>query len=263
VTIIYKKELQEMTWSFSRAMTFKKCKYKFYLIYIEKVEKRSKFHASYGKFIHSILEKYFRREFTEQDCLDYYIENFEYEVIGNIKESTKDKLFMAGIEYFSQLVWKYDDYEILDIESEVHFKIGKYKFIGYIDVLLRHKITGDIVILDHKTGEFPLGKRGDVLKAKREEYEDYKRQIYSYSIAVYDKYGAYPKYLKWNYTRTSEELILPFIYDEYIKAQEFITDVIQHAIKEKKFEPCQSYLNCKMLCDVEHECEYNTLGGEY
>lgn len=243
-------------------MSFKKCKYKFYLIYIEKVDKRQKFYAAYGKFIHSILEKYFRREFTEQECLDYYIENFEYEVVEDVKESTREKLFMAGIDYFSQLEWTYSDYEVLGVEKKVHFKIGKYKFIGFIDVLLRHKITGEITVLDHKTGEFPLGKKGFVLKNKIEDYENYKRQMYLYSLAVFNEYGVYPTNLKWNYTRSCQELILPFLLDEYEATQNFILDIISEIIKEKKFDAEPNYVNCKMLCDVEDECEYNRMKGE-
>ena len=255
----YKSKLEKMTWSFSRVTTFFKCPYKFYLIYIEKVEKRSKFHAEYGAFIHSILEKYFKREFTEQQCLDYYIENFEEEVISYIKDSTKEKLYMAGIDYFTSLEWKYDDYEILEVEEKARFKIGKYEFIGFIDVLLRNKNTGEITILDHKTGEFPIGKKGGILKARAEEYENYKKQLYIYSIYVRDKYGVYPTYLEWNYTRTSDVLRLPFEEDELENTKTWVIDSLEQILKEKKFEPIRNYMNCKMLCDVEDECEYNRI----
>jgi hypothetical protein len=256
----YKKELEGMTWSFSRITTFLKCPYKFYLIYIEKADKRSKFHAEYGKFIHSILEKYFKREFNEQQCLDYYIENFDEDVTAYIRDSTRDKLYMAGIDYFTNLEWKYDDYEILEVEKEARFKVDKYNFIGFIDVLLKHKETGEITVLDHKTGEFPIGKRGGVLKNKLEEYENYKKQLYLYSLYVKNTYGIYPTYIKWNYTRSSDVLQLPFIEEEFEATKTWIFNSLKLIFKEKVFNPECNYVNCKMLCDVEDECEYNLLG---
>lgn len=260
----YKSELEKMIWSFSRLTTFLKCPYKFYLIYMERCDKQSKFHAEYGSFIHSILEKYFKREFNEQQCLDYYIENFDEEVTAYIRESTKDKLYMAGIDYFTNLEWQYDDYEILEVEKKAEFKVGKFNFVGYIDVLLKNKETGEITILDHKTGEFPIGKKGGVLKAKQEEYDSYKKQLYLYSIYVKDKYGVYPTYIKWNYTRSSDILQLPFILEEFEGIKIWILDSLKLIIKEKNFNPNCNYVNCKMLCDVENECEYNQLseGGE-
>jgi hypothetical protein len=241
-------------------MTFLKCPYKFYLIYIEKCKKKSKFHAEYGKFIHSILQKYFVREFNEQDCLDYYIENFDYEVTASVRESTREKLYMAGIDYFSTLEWMYDDYEILKVELKSEFKVGKYNFVGYIEVLLRNKITGEITILDHKTAEYPIGKKGNVLKAKQEDYDGYKKQLYLYSIDVYNEYGIYPAYLKWNFVRSSQELTIPFNEKELDDTKRWAIDKIKTIIKEIKFNPECNYLNCKMLCDVEDECEYNLLG---
>jgi hypothetical protein len=212
--------------------------------------------------MHSILQKYFLREFNEQECLDYYIENFDSEVTAYIRESTREKLFMAGIDYFSNLEWIYDDYEILKVELKSEFKVGKYNFIGYIDVLLRNKETREITILDHKTGEFPIGARGGVLKAKREEYENYKKQLYLYSIDVFNEYGVYPTYLKWNYTRSSQELILPFIEEELNETKAWVLETMKLIYKEKKFNPECNYTNCKMLCDVENQCEYNTMNIE-
>jgi RecB family exonuclease len=238
------------------------CQYKFYLIYIEKVKKLGKFYSSFGKFIHYILEQYYKKLFTEQDCIDYYIENFEYEVVEYVKESTKTKFFEFGLSFFETLEWTLSEYEILGVEKQIHFKIGKRKFVGYIDILLRHKFTGEITVFDHKTGEYPIGKKGSVLKNKQEDYDSYKKQLYLYSIAVYDEYGQYPTWLMWNYVRSKQELKLPFILEEFEDTKKWAVELIQRIAKEKKFIANQSYANCVMLCDVAHECEYNQLDNE-
>lgn len=247
-----------MQWSFSRCHTFEMCPYKFYLIYIEKVSKRGKFYSSYGKFIHYILEQYYKKIFNEQDCIDYYIEHFECEVSEYIKESTRNKFFEFGLIFFENLEWTLNDYEILGVEKEITFTIQKRKFIGYIDLLLRDKKTGEIVIRDHKTGEYPIGKKGNVLKNKQDDYDNYKKQQYLYCIAVFNEYGVYPTWLEWNYVRSMQELKLPFIMEEFTSTKEWVLNLIQTISKEKNFEPIQSYSNCRMLCDVSHICDYNT-----
>lgn len=247
-----------MIWSFSRVTAYQRCRYAWYLTYIEKVSKTSSAYAEYGKFIHSILESYYKKEIDEQQALSRYVEDFEYEVTAAVRESTKDKLFMAGVDYFSKFSWQYDNYEILGVEKEVRFKIGGYNFIGYVDLLLRDKATGDITILDHKSGEFPMKKNGvDVLKAHQEDYDRYKKQLYAYSIAVKNEYGSYPRFLKWNYTRSAQELTLPFIESELEETKKYLLDIIKQISKDKKFEPNPNYANCVMMCDVCKHCEYN------
>jgi RecB family exonuclease len=258
----YQLELDVMTWSFSRLTTYTRCPYKFYLIYIEQEKKESKFHAEYGKFIHRILERYFKNEFNEQECLDYYIEHFGNEVTSYIKGSTKDKLFMAGIDYFSTLEWEDNDFEILKVEGEVKFSIDKFNFIGYIDVLLKNRNTGDIVLRDHKSGESPIGKRGRVLKNKEEEYKDHKRQLYLYSISVYDEYGYYPKYLEWNYPRNKTRHRIEFNEEELKEAKDWALDNLRKIYKDKSFDPIANYVNCYMLCDVCENCVYRQFNNK-
>lgn len=258
----YKVELDAMTWSFSRLTAYTRCPYKFYLIYLEKEERESKFHAEYGKYIHEILERYFKKDLSEQGCLDYYISNFEYEITAYIKESTREKLFMAGIDYFSTLEWDDSDLDILKVEGEVRFNIGKFKFIGYIDVLLRNKRNGDIILRDHKSGESPIGKRGWVLKNKEEEYRDHKRQLYLYSIAVFNEYGYYPKYLEWNYPRNKTKHRIEFNEVELNDAKDWALKTLGNIYKDKLFNPVINYLNCYMLCDVCNHCEYRKFTGE-
>jgi hypothetical protein len=55
---------------------------------------------------------------------------------------------------------------------------------------------------------------------------------------------------------------LPFIREEFNATKEWAINSIKQIIKEKDFNPNCNYMNCKMLCDVDSECEYNNMNYE-
>ena len=91
------------------------------------------------------------------------------------------------------------------------------------------------------------------------DYEKYKKQLYIYSIYVHDKYGVYPNYIEWNYTRSSDTFRLPFIEEEFETTKAWILEILKKIYRETLFYPIVNYVNCKMICDVEDDCEYNKL----
>ena len=48
------------------------------------------------------------------------------------------------MDLFDNIDLVLDDYEILGVEKEVHFTIDGKEFVGYIDLLLKDKITKEI-----------------------------------------------------------------------------------------------------------------------
>lgn len=267
----YSPEINKMVFSFSRCHSFENCKYEWYLNYLLRdedgnriYENEQNFYAAFGKFCHEILESILKGEMTEQDGFEYYKEHFE-EVTSEFdaSDSTLDKYYFFGFDYFSQLSFSWlQEYDILGIEKECRFDINGIQFLGYIDLLIRHKETGDIIVIDHKSGEYPIGKKGQVLKRKIEDYEAYKKQMYLYSKQVYKEYGVYPKKIVWNYFRDSQWLDLPFDYQEYIATQEWVKNIVSTIHKEEDFAPKLDYFYCANICGFRNSCEYKTMGDE-
>ena len=144
--------IDSMEWSFSRINSFCQCKYEWYLQYIESAVGQNNFYAEFGKFCHTILEKYAKGELSLFELADYFDAHYDEEVpsmvyhkTADIRQSYRDK----AVEYFENIDLDLEKYEILGIEKKCNFTVGGKPFVGYIDLLLRDKKTGGIIILDH------------------------------------------------------------------------------------------------------------------
>ena len=259
-----------MTWSFSRCHSFEGCKYEWYMQYLLKDENGNRlydneqnFYAAFGHFCHEILEKILNKEITTEEALEYYERNFDENVDIYVAEKIRDKYFYCGYEYFLALNFDWlKDYEILGVEKECKFEIKGIAFIGYIDLLIKHKETGNIIVIDHKSSEYPIGKKGGVLKRKQSDYESYKKQLYLYSQQVKNEYGVYPSEIWWNYFRDKKWLKLPFIKEEYETSKKWAVSVISEIHKEENFVPKMDYFYCNNLCGFRNSCDYKMMGSD-
>lgn len=252
--------IDNMVWSFSRLNSFCICKYEWYLQYIEEAKGTNNFYAEFGKFCHKILEKYAKGELGIFELADYFVEHYDEEVkevvyhkTADIRESYKEK----AIEYFENIDLDLDKYEILGIEKQCDFKLDGKRFTGFIDLLLKEKDTGDIIVLDHKSSEYPYGKRGKILKSEKEKYESYKKQLYLYSIQVYEEYGVYPKKFVWNYFKNRKWDSVEFDLDEYEATKKWAINTLNEIRDTDEFPPTVDFYYCHNLCKFRNSyCEY-------
>lgn len=255
----YCTELDEMIWSFSRVNGYDQCKYYWYLRYLENRKGEQNIYAIFGKFCHKVLEKYAKYELKNYELAEYYSNHYEEEVINlvhDMPDETVQKYYGLGLDYFQNCDLDLEKYEILGVELECNFKIGDYNFVGYIDLLLRDKITRDIIVQDHKSSEYPIGKRGGIKKKKEKDYLLYKRQLYLYCQPVFEKYGEQVKFIQWNYFKERQWLTLPFIQEEYEEALQWASNTIKEIYKETEFPETKDYFYCRNLCNYRRSCEY-------
>lgn len=253
--------LSTMEWSFSRLKAYNQCPYLFRLKYIDCNEGEENFFAQYGSFVHKILEKYAKGELTLFDLCEYYEKHYCENVVCpappnrfvDLGQSYYDK----GLDYLENIDLDLENYEILGVEKEVKFKIGKYKMVGFIDLLLKDKKTGDITVLDHKSRSMKINKNGEVSKSNQEEFKLFKYQLYLYSIAIEKEYGVKPKFLKWNLFKNKEYLTVNFDDKEYEDAKQWVLDTIHDIENDTKWLPNPSDYYCRNLCDMRNcACEY-------
>ena len=258
----YKDDIDKMQWSYSRLTSFENCKYEFYLNYIinndEEYLPEGNYYAEVGSFVHEILAKIFNGELTPDEAMQYYVDNYDNDVFYKTRESTMDKTFETCADYFATVDFGWlNDYKILGVEKEVKFKIEDYDFIGYIDLLLRDKRNGKIVILDHKSGDYPFKRNGTIKANSKQSFENYKRQMYLYAYAVYDKYGEYPKEIAWNHFKDGGKIAtISFDKNEFDNVIKWAIDTIHIIEKESGYEPNIDYFYCNNLCNFRNSCEY-------
>lgn len=250
-----------MIWSYSRLTAYIQCPYNFFLRYVECNKGDGNFFAQFGSFVHKILEMYEKGELSLFDLSSYYEENF-YKAVTcdaptNKYVDIKQSYYEKGLDYLENMDLSLEKYEVLGIEKEVKFKIGKYDMIGYIDLLLRHKNTGEITVLDHKSGSLKINSSGKISKSEEKHFGSFKRQLYLYSIAVKEEYGVFPTYLKWNLFKDRNEYSVIFDEKEFEEAKQWALNIIHTIENDTKWLPNPSDYFCRNLCDMRNcACEY-------
>lgn len=258
----YQDKINQMVWSYSRLSAFEQCRYAFYLKYILEDEQtylqEGNYFAELGSFMHEILERVFKGEMEMADACDYFVSHYDDYVLYSTKPSIMDKSFEACAAYLQEedLSWL-EAYEILGVELEVAFSIAGYQFKGYIDLLLRHKETGNIVVLDHKSAAYPFSeKTNELLKAHEKSFLSYEKQMYLYSCAVYQLYGKFPKWIAWNHFKAQKCAVIPFDADRYAEAVQWFVKTIHDIENETEFKETMDYFYCHHLCEFRNSCEY-------
>ena len=252
--------LDTMTWSFSRLNSFYNCRYEWKLRYIDCNKSENGFFGEYGSLIHKILEKYEKGELSLFELNDYYEEHFSesvpHDAPPNKYVDIKQSYYEKGIDYFNNIDLDLDKYEVLGVEKEVRFQIAGKDFVGYIDLLLKEKETGKIIILDHKSASIKILKNGKVSKSDQEHVREFIRQLCLYAIPIIEEYGHVDE-LWWNLFKDKNWLKMPFNKGDYDEAIKWAEDTLTLIENEKNWFPNPDSYYCNFLCGQRnHACEY-------
>lgn len=157
------------------------------------------------------------------------------------------KAYEAALDYFRNFKGFGDEWEILSAERKFETTIGGYPFVGVADLVLRHKDTGDIMVIDHKSKS---------LKALRKDETALRRQLYVYARYVYERFGVYPKILRFNLFREGEYVDEVFNMDKYNEAMQWIENSIAAIALEFDWNTITtSGFFCNWLCSCRKYCD--------
>lgn len=253
------------TWSFSRVNAFSQCLYAAYLKYVLGHDGLPNAWAQFGTACHETYEKYLKQEISMFEAADYYREAFSKYVTCDFPKNKYvdlgQKAFEQGEEYFNNINFDFDRYEVLGVEEELQFNIGDYKFHGFADAIYRNKETGEIILDDHKTSSFSYLKSGEVAKKDKEHFLSFKRQLYLYSIPLIEKYGRVDK-LMWDMIRDNKQIIIPWQKEEFDEARLWALQNIVNLENETLWLPDNSSsFFCSCICDQRAECPYRPVGN--
>lgn len=260
--------LDGMTWSFSRINSFSDCHYGWLLHYIECAEAQGGFFSDFGSYIHSILKKYLSGELEAFQLSSYYEDHYQdaihYDPPPNPYTDLGADYYEKGLAYFDNFDWDRDEMGILGVEMRVKSTLPvmgrEVPFIGYVDLLERDG-DGGLVITDHKSSSIRFLNNGEAVAKDRSHFLAFKRQLYLYSKCIFEKYGEFPKTLRWNLFKMQEWKEIPFNQNEYEEALQWATDTIETIYAEDSWEPNTSNsFYCSELCSVRFECHYQNVG---
>lgn len=247
--IAYMVAVDNMTWSFSRANSFDSgCKWCWYKGYIEGNRGEGNVFAEFGSLVHNMIEDIYDGKLMIWDVMDYYVEefnkiSFDFPRLG--KADLKEIYFNQGYAYFEDFKFN-DNWEIVKVELAINTTVDDYKFIGFVDMLIRDKTDGKLIILDHKS------------KAKFEkgELKEYARQLYLYAKGVYEIYGEYPKMLMFNRFRKKEYSPVMFKMSEYEEAQRWLVSTIEDIKMWREFPVTEDDFYLNNLCNHRNKPEH-------
>lgn len=263
---MYEEILDKIVWSFSAVNSYCNCPKGFKLARIDHVPQVQNAFSDFGSFMHSLLEMYFKGEveFFELSSIyqEKYDENVTHKFPKNSYVDLSEKYYEDGKKYFDFFEGISDQYEVLSVEVKAELVIKGRPFIGFIDLILRDKEDGKIVIWDHKS------KSGFKSKA---ELRDYLHQIYLYALYVKEHYGEYPKELTFNMFRKNELITTAFDPEACNQAIDWFVETIDRIYNDilfddkisisyfEKFKDIGSFKKddffCNELCGVREHCE--------
>lgn len=253
-------KIRKMVWSFSRVNSASKCRYAWYKQYVEEDEGLPNAYAQFGTICHETLEKYLKGELDMFTVSQYYEDHYGDYVTCDFPPNKYvdlgEKTYLQGKEYFDNIDFDFDKYEILGVEQELNFKVGKYPFHGFADAIYKDKETGEIILRDHKTSSFKYLKSGKVSSKDQEHFKEFRYQEYLYCIPLIEQYGKVD-YLSWNMIRDNKEIKIPFDEKEFKEAQEWCIKTIEELEHEMLWLPdTASTYWCNVICSARDGCCY-------
>lgn len=235
--------------SYSQISSFDQCPHAFYLKYLLRVPDQQNAYAQYGTLAHEILEKWALNEISIPDMAKEWKRRYDGEVtvpFPPYPKGFRQKAFLVAEEYFNNFTGFGDNYDIISAEQTYVTKIGGCSFRGIIDLVLRDKTTGQLVVIDHKSKSIASLKRetGSI------------RQLYAYARFVKESYGEYPAVMSFNLFKEGGLMVdREFSLCEYMEVINWIETNMALISMETEWEAKYQNYFCQHICGVRNMCE--------
>lgn len=241
-------------YSFSQLSSFDECPYGFFLERIDKVPKKSNAFAEQGSLIHDLIDLWAKGKISVEDLPKEYERRYADEVVTSwpkvlASKGYAEKTFQQGLNYFKNFD-SFDGYDIIDTEEKFITTIDGRKFTGIIDMIMRDKKTGELIILDHKSKS---------LSAFRKEESTIYRQQYMYAQYVHEKYDVWPDKLMFNlFKEGGVKKEKPFSKEEFDKVIAWAISIMEkiesYDVMDWLESKATSDFFCQELCSVRDNC---------
>ena len=217
-------------WSFSNLQMWNNCPLCWKLKYLDqKASKDGNAFSQYGSFVHGLLEQYEKGELPLIALAEEYDDGFDDNVTKPwpmFPIGLGERYYQDGKQYLENFTGFGDQYEIIGVEDEFVTEIAGYKLIGYVDLILRDKNTGEITIVDHKSKS---------VKRLQQDWDELVLQLYIYAHYVHEKYGEWPKFLVFNCFRESQMVGEEFNPEEYERMVKWVETTITEILNATEF----------------------------
>lgn len=257
--VSYRPLIEDMTWSHSRIKSFEQCPYFWFMRYICGEEEQPMFYASYGSFVHKLIERYYLGELKKEELPLSFLLGFSEQVQGKRpSDGIVEKYIKAGKAYFDS--FEPFPFEPLAVEQRLDFDVEGKPFTAIVD--FRGTRDGKIAIVDNKSRDLvPRSGRGGKPTAKDRELDIMLEQLYLYAHGVHSLTGEFPAWLCFNCFKNRQFIVEPFDRDAYERVLDKTACAIEEIEGEEDFRPNLEYFYCKYLCGLHDVCCYYDAKG--
>ncbi len=229
--------------SYSRINAYRQCPYKYKLIYLDDWKSPPNPFTSLGQSIHRALEEFHALKlYSLEQLLDCYNRSWKNEGFSSAVET--QEFFDKGTKMLTNYFKEQEDSktEILFIEKNFRFKLGRNYIIGIIDRVDKHP-DGTYEVIDYKTHQQIWGK----------EKADSDLQLTIYSLACEKALSFKADTLSYYFLSHNKKVSTSRSKEQLEEAEKLIESVSRDIYKEK-FEPDTSY--CPK-CDFKKKCKFS------
>lgn len=173
--------------SFSELSQYRECGHK-HLIekFLKLTEPTTSIHLIFGNSIHSAIELGVRDRLNLEARIAHFTTMFTKEMMDNMM-GTKDYADLSDFTKQGENILRLlstekilEKYDLIGVEMPLYEKLFEnFHFKGFIDLILKHKKTGRILIIDWKTS----GEQWDVQKKKKDKVFMAQMRLYKYFYA--------------------------------------------------------------------------------
>lgn len=247
--------------SYSSVSTFETCAYSWKLNYIDKLPRVNNFFSDYGSLMHTVFEKFFRKELETWELAEEYRDNYEEKVKNDpppFPQGMAQKYKAQGQDFFDNFDFNIDDYDILGIEDTIDFNFRGHDFTARPDLILMHKETSQYILVDYKSSTpLKVSKTTGKETWDKKKIEGYHKQLYIYAYAIRNyKFIPIDKIRLW-FPRLGKELTIQWDMKEEEKVMNWLEETIVKIKAENKFpyNNTSDYF-CNNLCGVRMACKF-------
>lgn len=240
-----------MTWSFSKLETYHACPHAFFLSYLsgQDIIRQGNAFSDYGTFAHTLLEKWAKDELGTWQLESEWESGYRQAVTHSFPPYMKNysaKAYEEGRQFFSSFSG-FPGLEIVSAEKLFEVNVGRHKFTGIADLVLRDELTGGLVVIDHKT-------KGAA--SMKKDYSTFIHQLYIYALHVKQDYGEYPELIGFNMIKPRTMIWEAFDPAKLETTIQWADSTIETIENDMDFNPCPDNHRCRFICDVRGACPH-------
>lgn len=155
------------------------------------------------------------------------------------------RYYDAGYQYFQSFDGFGSQYEVVGVEQRFELTIGGWPFVGVMDLVLRDKSTGRLVVIDHKSKSATTMKK---------DMATYRKQLYLYAAAVEQAYGEPPSHISFNLFRENETVTEAYNPDTMLEVLAWAEETIGRILADTRWEARPSKYFCDYICSSAAHC---------